>query len=120
MTLSVTKQYHFSYAHHLPGHELCGNNHGHNGVLEIEVAGKLQPNGMIIDFHDLDELVTTLLADWDHHDLNEVLEVTPTIEHMVVIARNRMSLELHNKDPKLILVRMRIYETDKCWAEWKA
>ncbi len=122
--LSITKQYHFSYGHHLPGHELCGSSHGHNGVLEIEIEGVLRPNGMVLDFHDLDEIVNPFLSEWDHKNLNEVLEITPTAEHMANLVANHMMTELFNLDPhgnrRLKVIRVRMYETEKCWAEWKA
>lgn len=120
--ITVTKRFEFCYAHHLPGHEKCGNIHGHNGVMEVEISGDIDHDGMIIDFKMVDSLVKRLIIDvWDHKDLNTISEfkdVLPTAENMVILASQFLREHLKIWYRNIKLERVRLYETSNCWAEW--
>lgn len=57
----VTKVIEFSYGHRLLEHNgKCRYLHGHNGLLEVDVAADaLDHLGMVIDFADVNEVVKT-------------------------------------------------------------
>lgn len=85
----VTKEFRFESAHQIPNHKgKCARLHGHSYKLEVSVRGlihagdrDLSTGGMVIDFSDLKEIVSTLVIDRiDHYNLNEVLppEYHPT------------------------------------------
>ncbi len=63
----------FAAAHQLHGYKgKCENLHGHNWKIELEVAGHvLNDIGLLIDFHDLKDILKSVLADLDHVNLNE-------------------------------------------------
>jgi 6-pyruvoyltetrahydropterin/6-carboxytetrahydropterin synthase len=64
----VTKLIEFSYGHRLIGHGgKCRFLHGHNGMLEIDVAaGALDSLGMVVDFSSINELV----KEWVNENLD--------------------------------------------------
>ncbi len=55
----VTKVIEFSYGHRLVGHGgKCRHLHGHNGLLEVDVATDAHDRlGMVVDFGDLNDVV---------------------------------------------------------------
>ena len=81
----VRKSVRFSAAHSLRDYEgPCARNHGHNYKVEAVVRGnKLDNARMLIDFYDLDRLVSPVIERLDHRNLNEVPpfdEINPTAE----------------------------------------
>lgn len=66
---SVTKQISFCYGHRLLKYAgKCKNLHGHNGVLEIEIAKPaLDERGFVMDFSDISAVVKTWVdTELDH------------------------------------------------------
>lgn len=65
---------HFAAAHQLKMvAEKCENLHGHNWKIEICVAGKnLNRAGVLIDFGELKQHVSVIMAKLDHKFLNEL------------------------------------------------
>lgn len=62
-----------SYTHELPlGHRLqnheggCKFLHGHNYLITIQVGANLDERGMVMDFHELKQLVRKFFEVWDH------------------------------------------------------
>jgi 6-pyruvoyltetrahydropterin/6-carboxytetrahydropterin synthase len=104
---SVTCTFTFEAAHRLPWHTgKCRNLHGHSYRLDVTVAGPLDDNGVVIDFDELSEIVDrTVIAAWDHRDLNEVLD-NPTAELLAHRAWAILS------DAGVQLARLRLWETE--------
>lgn len=101
----------FEAAHHLPnlpaGHR-CRNLHGHNYRLELVFEGALDVRGFVMDFAEIDALVAPLLAQVDHRLLNDVEGLAnPTAEIIAAWFLDRLPG----------CVRVRVWETDDCWAE---
>jgi 6-pyruvoyltetrahydropterin/6-carboxytetrahydropterin synthase len=65
---------HFAAAHQLKMvAKKCENLHGHNWKIEICVAGKdLNKAGVLIDFGELKQHVSVIMARLDHKFLNEL------------------------------------------------
>jgi 6-pyruvoyltetrahydropterin/6-carboxytetrahydropterin synthase len=65
---------HFAAAHQLTMvAKKCENLHGHNWKIEICVAGKdLNKAGVLIDFGELKQHVSVIMAKLDHKFLNEL------------------------------------------------
>jgi len=80
--LIITKVFTFDCAHHLNDYEgKCKNIHGHTYKLEVSVKGYMDKNGLVIDFHDLNDLVEgKILSYIDHRYLNELFDFNPTCE----------------------------------------
>ncbi len=80
--ISITKVFTFDSAHHLNNYNgKCKNIHGHTYKLEVSVKGVADQNGLVIDFHDLDDMVKDNVLDYiDHKYLNEIFDFNPTCE----------------------------------------
>lgn len=72
----LTVEDYISAAHQLKGYKgKCENIHGHNWKVEISVYGqKLNNIGILIDFHDLKDMLKEVLQHFDHKNLNDVDE----------------------------------------------
>ena len=65
----VSKEYHFCAAHRLEGHVKCGRLHGHNYKVIVTVQTNDLIAGMVIDYHDLDDIVNPKVDGMDHRYL---------------------------------------------------
>ena len=106
------KMYSFSASHFLPnvpdGHK-CKRLHGHNYTVEVEVRGEMNPNrGWVQDFGEIDKNMKSIIDQLDHHHLNDVIE-NPTAE--------MLAGWIMEQYPVMNVYRIRVWETDKCWAE---
>jgi 6-pyruvoyltetrahydropterin/6-carboxytetrahydropterin synthase len=96
----------------------CANLHGHNYVLEVAVAGTVDPmTGYVIDLKRLSDLVCREIIQYvDHHNLNTDVPwlegQIPTAENLALVFWER--LEPHLEDGALRSVR--VWETEKNWA----
>jgi 6-pyruvoyltetrahydropterin/6-carboxytetrahydropterin synthase len=97
----------------------CANLHGHNYVLEVVVAGQIDPaTGYVFDLKQLSEVVSRrVIQDVDHRNLNTdvpwLAGRIPTAENLAVACWERIRSEL----PDGMLRAVRVWETDKNWAE---
>ncbi len=108
----------FEAAHRLPnlpeGHK-CRNLHGHNYQLDVTIEGKLDECGFVMDYAELEEIVGPIVQRVDHRYLNDVegLE-NPTSEIMLEWFMARIK-------PRIAApVTLRLYETNRYWAELSA
>lgn len=98
---TITGQYHFDAAHHLPGYNgPCANLHGHRWLVEttfnqpalpedekkvlFEELGFNYYEGIAIDFKDIKKVVNNLCDALDHSCINDTMEegVSPTAENI--------------------------------------
>lgn len=97
----------------------CANLHGHNYVLEVVVAGEVEPvTGYVLDLKQLSEVIhRRVIQDVDHRNLNTDVPWLegriPTAENLAVAFWERIRSEL----PEGLLRTVRLWETDKNWAE---
>ena len=94
----IRRKFHFDAAHKLEcvGPEKCKNIHGHTYIMEVEVQGPVV-NGMVIDFGDLNKIVTeAVIIKWDHKFLNDVLPqgMESTVENLVSLAAELIQSKL--------------------------
>ncbi len=121
---AVTRAYHFSAAHRLSNPELsdednarvygqCFRQHGHNYVLEVTVAGRVDPTtGMSVDLGIVDAAVKAAVLDRvDHYDLSatvpELASVITTGENLARAFYDWLSRAL----PPGCLKRVTVVET---------
>ena len=96
--LSLTRTYHFSAGHRLENPALsaeenarvygqCFRQHGHNYLLEVTVAGALDPvTGMSADIRALDSAVeAAVLGRVDHYDLSAAV---PDLKGVITTGEN--------------------------------
>ena len=131
MTVLVGRRESFNAAHQLCDPDLsddenrrlfgkCANLHGHNYVLEVVVAGEIdEANGYVLDLKMLSAVVARqVIRDVDHRNLNTDVPWLkgriPTSENLARACWERLESEL----PQGMLRAVRIWETDKNWAEY--
>ena len=129
-TVLVSRRESFNAAHQLhdPGKSdeenerlfgKCANLHGHNYVLEVVVAGEVEPDtGYVLDLKQLSDVIhRRVIQDVDHSNLNTDVPWLqgriPTAENLALAFWERISSEL----PEGLLRTVRLWETDKNWAE---
>ena len=130
MTVLVGRRESFNAAHQLydPGLSdtenqrlfgKCANLHGHNYILEVVVAGEIdQATGYVLDLKLLSDVINTqVICDVDHRNLNTDVPwlkgCVPTTENLAHAFWERIQPEL----PDGLLRSVRVWETDKNWAE---
>jgi 6-pyruvoyltetrahydropterin/6-carboxytetrahydropterin synthase len=130
MTVMVGRRESFNAAHQLYDPDLsddenrrlfgkCVNMHGHNYVLEVVVAGEVdQVTGYVLDLKFLSDVIgRQVIRDVDHRNLNTDVAWLkgriPTAENLARAFWERLALEL----PDGLLRSVRVWETDKNWAE---
>jgi 6-pyruvoyltetrahydropterin/6-carboxytetrahydropterin synthase len=97
----------------------CVNLHGHNYVLDVVVAGKIDDaSGYVWDLKQLSDLMCRrIIHDVDHRNLNTDVPWLegriPTAENLAVAFWERLQGEL----PGGLLRSVRVAETDNNWAE---
>ena len=132
--VTVTRRLRFNAAHRVHNPELsdeenrrlfgkCNNPnwHGHNYVLEVSVAGEIDPRtGYVVDLGELARLVEREFVDRvDHRNLNLDVAfmqgVNPTSENIVVQAWR--VIEPHIAPARL--TRLRLWETENNYVEYE-
>jgi 6-pyruvoyltetrahydropterin/6-carboxytetrahydropterin synthase len=129
-TVLVSRRETFNAAHQLRNPDLseaenrelygkCLNLHGHNYVLEVVVKGQIDTaTGYVLDLKQLSDVISRrIIEDVDHRNLNTDVDwlegVIPTAENLAAAFWDRLRSEL----PAGSLRSVRLWETDKNWAE---
>jgi 6-pyruvoyltetrahydropterin/6-carboxytetrahydropterin synthase len=111
----ISKTYTFEAAHSLPflpPEHKCHHLHGHSYKVVVTLRGdKLNRNGMIRDFCDIDAYMNPLIEMYDHGDLND---------HFIKSTSETIALTIYNRiKPGLIeLYSVEVKETDKTGAKF--
>lgn len=99
------------------------NGHGHNYVLEVTLAGEVDPvTGMIYDLKDLKDVMMEEVVDpMDHRHLNYEVppfdKIIPTTENLAVEIWNRLDKRFQNGPARLHTVRL--FETEDTCIEYQ-
>ncbi|HTX44253.1 MAG TPA: 6-pyruvoyl tetrahydropterin synthase family protein [Methanocella sp.] len=97
-------------AHYLPGHETCGQMHGHTYRVELVVEGEKRGAGMVVDFYDLKAALRKALSEYDHRCLNDIMEY-PSVENICESVYNKLLGEI------TLPYKLRIWEGKGKWCE---
>jgi len=143
-TLRLTRVFNFDMAHVLLNyHGKCKNIHGHTYKLEVTVKGipcndeTSSKKGMLIDFSDFKKLIQdVIITEWDHalmihqdsdpillealknnYEKMIIVPFQPTTENMICLLASIIKGILPSD---LQLFSLRLYETEKSFAEWYA
>jgi GTP cyclohydrolase IA len=131
-TFLVSRRESFNAAHQLRDSELseeenrrlfgkCMNLHGHNYMLEVVVAGEVNPStGYVMDLKRLSDLIgREIVEQVDHRNLNTdvpwLAGRIPTAENLARAFWDRLEPHL----PGGTMHSLRVWETDKNWAEYR-
>ena len=136
--MKIAKRFRWEGAHRLPWHEgLCKNLHGHSYSMFVEIEGTPDENGLLMDFKHLKDCLKGLVDAWDHatvvdendHELLDVLQsrswkhfVLPydsTAENMCIFVAEHLIASSGDRlrSRNIHTVRVRISETETCYAE---
>jgi 6-pyruvoyltetrahydropterin/6-carboxytetrahydropterin synthase len=100
------------------------NGHGHNYTLEVTVTGKVDPiSGFVIDLKWLKDVIEDkVMAVYDHRHLNlevpEFKDTIPTTENIAIAIWSRLDAPV-TATGGATLSRIRVYETDDIFAEYR-
>lgn len=116
----VGREFHIDAAHFIPHHEKCGFVHGHTWHITVEVFGRPESSGMLIDLNRLKELVNQELEIYDHQMMNEkpaFKTYPPTCENLATLLVSRVGIKLsagghYNIDK----IRVKVQEGEGGWA----
>lgn len=135
MKVKIAKEYSWQMSHRLPFHKgLCSNIHGHSYKVRVTLIGTPDPNGILIDFYDMDNIIKPIINELEHSfvvDINDsrvikfleendfrhiVVEHTTTSENLAIWLSKRLTQRFQSFQnlEKLVL---RFYETDDSFAE---
>lgn len=113
----IVKKFHFSASHildSLPPDHPCARLHGHNYTVEIELESeKLNSNGFVVDYSDLNLFKKIIDSELDHRHLNDVIQGQPTAEIIAYYLFQRA----RKLWPEVSAVRVK--ETEKTMAEYR-
>lgn len=125
-TVRLTKRLEFSASHryHNPAWSdernktvfgKCNNphGHGHNYLLEVTVAGAVDPaTGMVVNLYDLKMVLERVLVEFDHKNLQADTPYftgrIPTTENLAVVLWDRIAEQLQGAQ----LVALRLFEEE--------
>jgi 6-pyruvoyltetrahydropterin/6-carboxytetrahydropterin synthase len=130
----ITRRERFSAAHRVFNPELsdednfrifgqCSNPnwHGHNYVLEVVVAGNVDPaTGYLLDLKELKGIIRKYVIDKiDHKNINIETDfmkgIIPSAENITIAIWN----QLYDKIPKGRLYSIKLYETENNYFEYR-
>ncbi len=132
--MKIAKEFHWEMGHRLPNHPgKCKNIHGHSYRMMIELEGKLNNEGMIIDYYDLKKIVTPLVERVDHCFMvdssdSTLIQVLEKINSKMVIVNYPTTVEniinyflselkLLKYPSNITSIKVKIYETASNYAE---
>lgn len=113
-TFELCIETHFAAAHSLRGYPGdCARLHGHNWRVELCVTcNELDELGLAVDYQVLKRALKSVLAGWDHYNLNDIAPfdaINPSSENIARILYETMAKGLNNK--RLHVSRIVIGET---------
>lgn len=132
--MEITRRYEFDAGHRVLGHEgKCRHIHGHRYVAEVTVeSDQLDSVGRVVDFGVLKGKMAEFIdTNWDHNLLLNrddpmalhlktagerepfLFDGNPTAENIARVLYAQLSSVFG-----VPLVRVRIYETPNCWADY--
>ncbi len=120
----ITVQAGFSSGHFLREYYgKCENPHGHNyRVLVTLVGAELEPNGLLLDFKLLKNVLKPTVEYLDHHMINELepfTTVNPSAENLAKYFYDQTAGELQTMTQGRVRVKdCTVYETDTSFAKY--
>ena len=132
--ITLWRRYEIEAAHQLtdgvPEGHRCRRLHGHRYVVHVGIRGRIRPNGMLIEYADLDTQVWPILKRCDHYSLNTLSErhsgpladacsANPTVELLCAWLVDALGF-LRNPTALFQLAGVRIEEDSRASVEWLA
>ena len=132
--MRVAKEFRWEMGHRLPFHDgLCTNLHGHSYKLMVEFTGKVNGNGILVDYYDIKKIVGPIVDKLDHAFIvnksdTELIEILTKLNsrHVVIDAdttAENISLYFIDEIKKgelpesVTKIKVRVFETENTYAE---
>lgn len=131
----IAKEFHWEMGHRLPFHEGgCRNVHGHSYHMVVTVEGRLDENGMVVDYFDIKAVIEPVVEMIDHaflcdesdetmlsflvqHDMKHVTVPFPTTAENIAAWLLEQVVERLQRYPNVERVGVRLHETERTYAE---
>jgi 6-pyruvoyltetrahydropterin/6-carboxytetrahydropterin synthase len=111
MKTAIFKEFNFSAAHNLTiDGNPCSKLHGHNYKVKIELSGKIDANGMILDFSEIKKRIQPIIDKLDHSYLNETIIHAATSENIASWIFTQANNQLG------CVTKVTLWETESCGA----
>ena len=120
----ITVQAGFSSGHYLRDyHGKCENPHGHNYRVLVTLAGaELEPNGLLLDFKLLKQVLRPTVEYLDHQMINDLSPFTtlnPSAENLARYFFDTTASQLEQMTGSRVRVKdCTVYETDTSFARY--
>ncbi|RQD76529.1 MAG: 6-carboxytetrahydropterin synthase QueD [Candidatus Syntrophonatronum acetioxidans] len=122
----LTVKISFSAAHFLREYAgKCSNLHGHTWIAECSVEGsKLNSLGMLIDFHDLEDLVKEVTDEFDHSLINDHPSfseegLNPTAENLAWYIYHELEKKVDRSIYDIMVKEITLWESQDAYATYK-
>ncbi len=109
--MKIYKDFKFDAAHNLINyHGKCEKLHGHTYKLRVELEGRPDSEGMIIDFVELKNIVNNkIISKLDHNYINDLI-TQPTAENIAVWIWRELEKDLTRENCNLF--KISVWETE--------
>lgn len=112
----------FSAAHYLRDYKgRCEKLHGHNWKVRLSITGRrLLKNEMLFDFTELKKILTEVLSEIDHVNLNKISpfdKINPTAENIAKFIFDKVKPKF-NKNPGVKLYKVSVWESESSRADY--
>jgi 6-pyruvoyltetrahydropterin/6-carboxytetrahydropterin synthase len=132
--MKIAKEFKWEMGHRLPFHEgKCRNLHGHSYRCIIELTGKPDKNGMLLDYYELKKIVDPIIDKMDHSFMVYEMD-KELIEVLDKLGSNKLVVNFESTAENICLyllseiknssfpvnveaVKVRVLETDNTYAE---
>jgi len=132
--MKIAKEFKWEMGHRLTFHQgKCKNLHGHSYRCMIELSGKPDENGMLLDYYDLKKIIDPIIEKLDHSFMVyekdfELIDVLDKLNSNKVVVDFESTAEnictyLLNEIKKTTLpsniegIKVRVLETENTYAE---
>ena len=136
MKTKIAKDFYWEMSHRLPFHDgPCKNIHGHSYKIRVEITGKPDTKGIVLDYYDLKVLMIPIIEKLDHSFIADsedkvmldflsandfkyhILSKSTTAENLAEYIFNEVKTELIRKYMNITELMIRLYETNDVYAE---
>jgi 6-pyruvoyltetrahydropterin/6-carboxytetrahydropterin synthase len=133
--MRIARDFHWEMGHRLPFHQSgCANIHGHSYRLTVEIEGRCDDNGMLMDYGDMKRLIMPVIDELDHAFLcddqdtlmmtflsgsglkHKVVPFTSTAENLTMFLLDEV-WKLFEQRPEVNTLKLRLRETEISYAE---
>jgi 6-pyruvoyltetrahydropterin/6-carboxytetrahydropterin synthase len=132
--MKIAKEFTWEMGHRLPFHEgKCKNLHGHSYKCMIELSGKPDSNGIVLDYYDVKKIVEPVFEEMDHSFMvwkgdKELIDVLIKLNSRMVVVDFQTTAEnicLYLLDKikssglpsNVTTLKVRVLETENTYAE---